>query len=323
MRIFLTGATGFIGGHLARAASREGHEIIAWVRSKEKAEERLGPPTEGLELVQAGGGDPAMQAALERADAVVNLAGESILGRWTESRKRRILDSRVQLTRSIVGTIAAIEPSRRPSVMISASAVGYYGDRGDDALDESSPPGDDFLAEVCVAWEAAAAGVQALGVRLMILRIGVVLGPDGGALQAMLPAARLGLGGPLGSGEQVMPWIHIDDLVGLILRGLVDDRYSGPIHGTAPAPVRSRELARAIGAALHRPAALRVPAFALRLGLGEAASAVLGSQRALPVRAEELGYAFEYPTVEGALADLLAPRGSRTQDRSDRPQTPA
>src|SRR5690606_3360192 len=174
--------------------------------------------------------------------------------------------------------------------------------------DESSSPGDDFLAELCVAWEAAAQGALALGVRLMILRIGVVLGRDGGALQAMLPAARLGLGGPLGSGDQVMPWIHVDDLVGLVRCGLVDERYAGPINGTAPAPATSRELARALGEALHRPAALRVPAFALRLGLGEAASAVLASQRALPVRAQELGFTFAYPTLDRALADLLGAR---------------
>lgn len=301
MRVFITGATGFIGRHLVLRLLRDGHSVRAWVRSVGKARSRLGAE---VELVDASGGASALAVAVDGCDAVINLAGEPIIGRWTEDRKRRLVSSRVDLTRDLVAAIRGAE--RRPSVMLSASAVGFYGDRGSESLDERSAAGDDFLAELCVRWEDAAREVEALGVRLVRLRIGIVLGRDGGALEAMVKPARFGLGGALGSGDQYTPWIHIDDHVELMVTILGDERYSGVFNGTAPAPVSNAELTREIGEVLGRPTFLRVPSFALKVALGEASSALLTGQRALPEQALKLGFPFRYGQVRDALADLLS-----------------
>jgi len=299
MQVFLTGATGFIGGHLTQRLLSDGHSVRAWVRSVAKARDRLGGE---VSLIDAGGGAEALRDGVDGCDGVINLAGAPILGRWSEAGKERMIASRVDLTRDLVAAIKAAKA--RPSVLLSGSAVGYYGARGDEVLDESSTRGTGFLADLCRDWEAAASALAG-DVRLALARIGIVLGRDGGALASMAKPAKFGLGGPLGSGEQYIPWVHVDDLVGLFLEILGDDRYSGPVNATAPEPVTSRELATALGDVLGRPSFLRVPSFALKLALGEASEALLTGQRAIPARAAELGFDFRYRQLGDALRDLL------------------
>jgi len=300
MRIFITGATGFIGTHLCRRLEAEGHTVVAWVRSASRARRSLGA---AAELVDASGGRAALSVAVDGSDAIINLAGEPVIGRWSEERKRRMVTSRVDLTGDLVAAIEAA--SVRPKVFISGSAVGYYGARGDEPLTEASTPGEGFLADLCQRWEGAAKPAEGLGVRLAIIRTGIVLGSDGGALEAMVKPARFGLGGALGSGDQYTPWIHIDDQVELIVTILGDERYSGVFNGAAPSPVTNSELTRELGEVLGRPTFLRVPSFALKVALGEASSALLTGQRALPQQALNLGFSFRFDQVSDALADLL------------------
>jgi uncharacterized protein (TIGR01777 family) len=235
---------------------------------------------------------------------VVNLAGEPILGgRWTPARRQVLRESRVQQTDLLVRAIQAAR--RRPRVLVSGSAVGYYGDRADERLTEQSKRGGDFLAELCQEWEQAARHAEPFGVRVVTLRTGVVLGRDGGALRQMLPPFRIGAGGPIGSGRQYMPWIHLHDLVAIIAVALVDDRYHGPVNGVAPQETTGRDFARALGAALHRPAVLPVPGIALHLLFGEAAVVLIGSQRVEPAALLERGFRYAFPTIEAALADIV------------------
>jgi len=301
MRVLITGATGFIGRALVPLLRREGHQLIALVRSVERARSLLGAEVEAVALSASA---HALREALERSDAVVNLAGEAIMGgRWTKARRRVLVESRVQLTKQLVGAIAEARP--RPRTLISASAVGYYGDRGGEVLHESSTGGTDFLAQLCKEWEAAARLAENSGLRVMTLRTGVVLGRDGGALAQMLPPFRLGVGGPVGSGRQYMPWIHLHDLVRVIATALSDDRYQGPVNGAAPEQATSREFARTLGRALHRPAVLPVPPLALKVIFGEASSVLLGSQRVEPWRLRELGFTYRFPMLDQAVADIL------------------
>ena len=300
MQILITGATGFVGRALLLRLLRDGHRVRALVRSPERAIDLLGAE---VELATS------LEKAVEGCDAVIHLAGESVAGaRWTAARKRALRDSRVALTERLVEAIAGA--ARRPRVLVSASAVGYYGDRGDEWLDESSPPRDDFLGSMCQAWEAAARSAERLGVRVCCVRIGLVLGRGGGVLGSMLPLFRAGLGGPLGSGRQWFPWVHLHDLVELLTTAALDDRYTGPVLGAAPGAITNREFARALGAAIGRWAVLPAPAFALRLALGEAASAVLAGQRVRPVRALALEFRFRFPTIEAALGDLFGGTGA-------------
>jgi uncharacterized protein (TIGR01777 family) len=243
--------------------------------------------------------------ALEGVDAVVHLAGEGLVGRWTERKKRAIRESRVDGTRNLVTAMASVDP--RPRTLISMSATGYYGDEGDEPLTEDSPPGRGFLADMVGAWEGEAARAEGLGVRVALLRTGIVLG-RGGALRRLLPAARLGLGGPMGSGRQWWSWVHIRDFAGLVKLALETD-LSGPILVASPSPVRQRDLARTLGRLLHRPAWTPAPAWALRLALGEVSSELLWSRRVAPRRAQEGGYGFLFPELEPALRDLLGARG--------------
>lgn len=301
MRVFITGATGFIGRALVPVLRREGHHLIALVRSVERARSLLGAE---LEVVALSAGTHALREALERSDAVVNLAGEAIMGgRWTEARRRVLVESRVQLTKQLVGAIA--EASPRPKTLISGSAVGYYGDRGSEVLHESSPGGTDFLAQLCKDWEAAARLAEDSGLRVMTLRTRVVLGRDGGALAQMLPPFRLGVGGPVGSGRQYMPWIHVHDLVRVIAAALTDDGYEGTVNGVAPEQATNHEFAKALGRALHRPAVLPVPALALKIIFGEAAGVLLGSQRVEPRRVRDLGFTYRFPMLDQALSDIV------------------
>lgn len=275
----------------------------AWVRDPKRARGLLGAE---VEIVAASGEPRAMVEMLEGCDAILNVAGEPVAQRWSKGVRARLVDSRVALNRRIGDALDACRQA--PRVWLQASAVGYYGDRGDALLDEDASAGEGFLAALCRDWEASALAPRARPVRVACLRIGLVLAQDGGVLPTMATPTRLGLGATLGSGRQWVPWIHIDDLVALFVTALHDDRYVGAINAVAPEPVRMRELADAIARQLRRPRWLRVPGFALRLGLGEASAVVLCGQRVLPRRAAALGFGFAYAELPAALDDLLGDR---------------
>jgi uncharacterized protein len=294
MRALVTGATGFIGRRLFATLDRP----VALSRHPTRARAALGASAETFDWDPEVA--PPPKESLHNIDTVFHLAGESVgEGRWTPERKQIIRQSRVLGTRHLVDSLAAAAP--RPQVLVCASAVGYYGDRGEEILEESAPPGSDFLAEVCEAWEAEASRARSLGMRVVSVRTGIVLGPKGGALARMLPPFRLGLGGRLGSGHQWMPWIHLDDLVGLYLHAAGKPEIEGALNGVAPAPVPNTEFTKTLAAVLHRPAIFPVPEFALRLALGEFASVLLASQRVVPRVAERTGYAFRYAKLADAL----------------------
>ncbi len=300
MRVLITGGTGLIGSALARDLVAAGHEVVVLTRDPTRA---TGLPPG----VTAAGWDARTADGwghLAAGAAIVNLAGESIAGgRWTAERKRRIRDSRVRAGEAVLAAIRGASP--RPRALLQASAVGYYGPRGDEPVDESAPPGNDFLARVCVDWEAATAEAETLGVRRCVLRTGLVLARDGGALPKMLLPFRMFAGGPVGGGRQQLPWIHLADEVGAICFLLERDDARGPFNLTAPEPVSNREFARIAGRVLRRPSFFPGPAAAMRLVLGEMADILLTGQRAVPKRLRELGYRFRFPALEPALADLL------------------
>jgi uncharacterized protein (TIGR01777 family) len=297
LRIAVTGASGLIGRALVPFLTTGGHPVTRLVRRRPAAEEAMWDYDQGRIEV----------AKLEGLDAVVHLAGENIATRWTEPRRRRIMDSRAIGTRFIAETLGRLQ--RPPRVLVSASAVGIYGDRGDEILTEASSitaPPRDFLVEVGREWEAATEPARAAGIRVVRLRFGIVLTPAGGALGRMLPPFRLGGGGPLGSGRQWVSWIGIDDLVGAIHHAIMTESLAGPVNATAPNPATGRELATTLGRVLGRPAAVPVPAAALRLAFGEMADvALLSSARVLPARLQESGFAFRHPDLEAALRFLL------------------
>ena len=299
MNVLVTGAAGFIGARLCEALSRAGHWTAALSRDPAGARGRV------ASLDQAFRWDPVAEPppaeAFAGVEAVVHLAGESLRGRWTAAKKRAIRDSRVLGTGRLVDAIEAL--GKRPRVLVSASASGYYGDRGDEELTEESAAGAGFLEALCMEWEREAARARALGVRVVRLRTGIVLGRGGGALGALLPLFRLGLGGPLGNGRQWWPWVHQDDVTGLVLHALRSD-WDGPVNVCAPQPVRQRDLARTLGRALRRPAILPAPAFALRLALGGVAGELLASRRMAPGKALAAGYRFQFRRLETALEDL-------------------
>jgi uncharacterized protein len=297
VKIAVTGATGFIGRSLCAELARRGDQVVALTRDPVRARAAL----PGVEAIEWSGRE---SRALPAVDALVNLAGEPIAGRWNAEKKRRFRESRVDNTRRLVEEVRAMEP--RPSVLVSASAVGYYGDRGEESLTEASGPGNSFLAELCHDWEAEAQRAGEFGVRVVCPRFGVVLDRDGGALQSMLTPFRLGLGGPLGSGRQWFPWIHRADVIGLLLLALDSPAAGGALNVVAPEAVRNRDFTHTLGAVLHRPTLLPVPAFALRLLLGEFAGELLSSQRVVPEQAQALGYSFRFPGLEAALRDILA-----------------
>ncbi len=310
MNTLIVGGTGLIGRALSLRLLRDGHEVSILTRQEPaRARQRVG----GEVRVVNSCDEEAMDRALAASDAVVNLAGEDVAGgRWTAKRRQAIGESRAGLTRELVKRMAA----HPPRVFICASAVGLYGDRGDEALDEQAAPGEGFLAEVCQQWEEAARGAEATGCRVVRLRIGVVLS-DGGALGRMAPLFRLGLGGPVGHGGQYMSWIHLADLVELAISALTDDAYVGAINAVAPEPVTSRQFARTLGRVLGRPSFLPVPALLLQLMYGEMASVLLCSQRVTCHRAQHLGFSFRFPDLEAALNDLVG------QDPSAKPPPPA
>jgi uncharacterized protein len=300
VRVAVTGATGLIGRAVVRELQARGDEVTVLTRNEEGAARSLPGTTACAWLDPAE--EPAPARALEGRDAVVHLAGEPIAQRWTEDAKQRIRESRELGTRNLVAGLRSVAAESRPRVLVSQSAVGWYGARGDEPVDESEPvPGDDFLAGVVAAWEAEARAAEELGMRVALTRTGVVLAEAGGALEKMLPPFRLGVGGPVAGGRQYVPWIHLDDVAGAILFCIDHERAAGPINLTAPEPVTNRELSKALGRVLRRPAFAPVPGLAVKLLYGEMASIVITGARVIPGRLRELGYGFRRPELEPAL----------------------
>lgn len=292
MRIGITGATGFIGRHLKEYAIDRGHEVIAYSRR----------PGSGLTQPKQ-----APHALPETPlDALVHLSGESLMGLWTQDKRDRIWKSRVDFTESLVAHLATWKAENRPKVLVCASGAGFYGNSGADAVDETSPQGQGFLADVCAGWEAAAHRAEALGMRVITSRTGMVLGRDGGAFPLLRRVFACGLGGRLGSGQQWMSWIHIDDAIQLLLQAVITETVNGPLNLCAPEPVTNAEFTQKLAAALHRPAFFHAPAFALKLLLrGMAEEMLLSGQRVIPRVATEMGYAFAHPTLSGAFKALV------------------
>jgi len=306
MRVTVTGATGLIGPHVIGALQQRGAQVSVLTRDAERARKHLDQA--GLAPVEAFDWDllsePAPAQALEGRDAVVHLAGENVAQRWSASAKQAIRESRVTGTRNLLAGLRAAENA--PGTLVSSSAIGYYGARGEEPLDEEAPPGSDFLAEVCVEWEREAEKASAeLGMRVVLVRTGVVLDKNGGALEKMLPPFRLGVGGPVAGGRQFISWIHRDDVVGMIVTALEDDRWSGPVNATAPEPLSNRDFSDALGRALHRPALLPVPGIALQLLYGEMAEIVTQGARVVPAKPLVLGYEFLHPQLGEALSAAL------------------
>jgi uncharacterized protein len=296
MIVAITGASGFIGPRLIARLQRDGFQP--------RAIGRRDPGIPGVQFARwdAYAGEPP-DDALRDAAAVIHLAGEPVAQRWSDRIKKAIRDSRVQGTRRLVDAIARL--SAKPRVLISASAIGYYGDRGDEILNETATPGSDFLAGVCVEWERETRKAMDHGLRAVALRFGIVLGKEGGALHQMLGPFRAGVGGPAGSGRQWVSWIHQDDAVELMLFALQNDGIAGPLNATAPHPVRNLDFAQALGHAVHRPSLVPTPKFALRLMFGELADVLLASQRVVPEVATRAGFHFRYPELPGALRQIL------------------
>ncbi len=302
-RITLTGATGLIGRRLVQELGRAGAELTVLTRDPQEARRKLGGDVQALAWDSLA--EPAPAAALEHRDTIVHLAGENVAQRWSPLAKRAIRDSRVQGTANLVTGLTTLPADMRPRTLVSSSAVGYYGPHGNEPLDEEAPPGEDFLAQVCLAWEQGAEAAAELGLRVVRVRTGVVLSKDGGALAKMLPPFRLGIGGPVAGGGQFVPWIHLDDVVGMYLAASADESWSGPVNATAPMPVSNRELSRALGRVLRRPALLPVPGLALRALYGEMAEIVTQGARVMPARALMLGYEFRHPELDEALRSAL------------------
>ena len=303
MKVVITGGTGFIGTALTSALLERGDKVTLVTRAPVVAQQSWDGR---IDARLWNGRDPGPWVmAVNGADAVINLAGESVAGgRWSPARKLALIKSRIDSTRAVVKALEAA--TERPPVLVSASAVGYYGANPKGDCPESSAQGSDFLAALCGQWEREAAAADKLEVRVVMARIGVVLGKTGGALAKMLTPFKFGLGGPLGSGRQPFPWIHLDDAVGAILASIDDVKLAGPVNVVAPEPATNAKFTKALGRALHRPAFLPAPAFALRLALGEMSTLLLDGQKAIPKRLLDAGYVFKHPSVEGALVSLLA-----------------
>lgn len=310
MKILLTGATGFIGRALVLRLLRDGHSLRVVSQNPRRARGMLGALVEVFE--------GSIEESVDGMDAVINLAGEPLIGsRWTKQKREVLFSSRILTTERLVRGMAIAR--HQPSIFVSASAVGFYGDRGEEVLDESSAAGRGFLAQLCAAWEKAAENAEVFGVRVACIRTGVVLGRGGGALEKMQLPARFGIGGRIGSGRQIMPWIHLDDLVEIYTRALADERMRGPLNATAPTPVPQHTLQKTMGRVLHRPSVGWVPAPALRLALGEASSVLLDSLDVRPKKLLELGFQFRFRDLEPALVDLLLDDGVEIEKADAKP----
>ncbi len=312
MKVLVTGGTGFIGSALLEALANRGHELR--VLSRDPAPKLARLPASASAMAWAPLGGPPPLEALDGVDAVVNLVGEPVNGRWTDTKKQAIRDSRVLATRHLVDGIESMD--RRPSVLVSVSASGFYSDRGEEELTEESAAGGGFLSSVCQQWEKEASRAEALSLTVARVRFGIVLGRGGGGYPPLARLFRLGLGGPIGSGRQWWSWIHLDDAIGLLVH-LMEHRGSGAFNGSAPEPVRQREFAAALGKVLGRPALLPAPAFALKAALGGFSVELLDSRRALPVRAEGVGYRFRFPSLEPALRELTGLDAVRIERQPD------
>lgn len=300
MKIVVSGATGFVGSRLSERLSGADHQVVALTRNADTAKSKV--PSLAAAHNWSPLSEAAPAAAFDGAGAVVHLAGETVVGRWTQAKRDAIRETRVIGTRNLVNGLRDL-PSK-PSILIAASAIGFYGDRADEELTETSASGDDFLAEVCREWEAEASKAEELGIKVARVRIGVVLAQGGGALDAMLTPFKLGAGGPLGSGRQWWSWIHRDDLCGLILH-LIERGESGVFNATAPTPMRQKEFARVLGRVLHRPSFMPAPAFALKIVLGGFATELLSSKKVLPKATQAADYSYQFPELEPALRQAL------------------
>ena len=297
MHILLTGGTGLIGRRLCRHWLDQGHQLTVWSRRPEQVARLCGAGVRGIAHPDDYGSQPV--------DAVVNLAGAPIADRpWTRKRRLLLWDSRITLTEQLVSWLERRE--QKPAVLISGSAVGWYGDGGERELDENAGPvSEDFASQLCIAWEETAQRAQALGIRVVLLRTGLVLAPDGGMMQRLLPPFKMGLGGPIGNGRQWMPWIHIDDQIAAIDFLLNREDAEGPYNACAPSPVRNRDFAKTLAEILHRPAFMPMPAVALRMLMGELSILLLGGQRARPTRLQAAGFNFRFTELHAALENLL------------------
>lgn len=296
MRLFITGGTGFVGSALCRSLVARGDDLTLLSRKVKTAQQRVGVTVAAVPSVA--------DVSTKPVDAVINLAGLPIADRrWSESRKKELFASRIDLTNQLIDELA--QQQTRPKLLISASAVGYYGDCGSRQLDEDSRPQQEYTHELCAAWEQAALRAEDLGIRVCIVRIGLVLGPGGGILKRMLTPFRLGLGGRLGSGEQWMSWVHRDDLVRIILYLLDHETLRGVFNATAPEPLRNRDFSLLLARQLRRPAVLPLPAPVLKLGLGEMSRLLLTGQRVIPSRLLDAGFEFHYPEFKAALDDII------------------
>jgi uncharacterized protein (TIGR01777 family) len=300
MKVTLTGATGRIGAPLVQALKARGDEVTVLSRNPRSATQTLSVEAHAWDLMQ----EPAPAVALAGRDAVVHLAGEDVGQRWTSDAKREIRDSREMGTRNLVAGLAAADP--RPPLLVCASASGFYGAHGSEVVDETSPAGRDWLADVVVRWEREADAASQHGVRVIKLRTGIVLDAGGGALAKMLAPFKAGIGGPIGGGKQYMPWIHRDDLTGLYLAALGSTGFAGPVNGSAPEPVTNKDFSKALGSALHRPAVAPIPGITIKLMYGEMSQIVLTGVRMVPGRVPELGYAFAHTDLDEALRDTLS-----------------
>lgn len=301
MRVAITGATGFIGKYVIEALLKDGITPVVLTRNVQSSQKILGTG------IEAHAWNPDKELAptkvLESVDGVIHLAGEGIANkRWSEKQKTKILDSRVLGTRNLVSALNSLK-GKKPKTLVSASAIGFYGNRGSDVLDEKSLPGNGFLSDVCLAWEEEAKKVDA-SIRLVSPRIGIVLGREGGALAKLLPLFKLGGGGPVGSGKQYMSWIHVRDVAGLLVFALKNETVRGPMNTVAPNPVTNGEFSKALGKAVHRPAFMPAPAFGIKLAMGELSVLVLHSQRVKPDVAQTAGYQFQFSDIQTALNDL-------------------
>ena len=298
MKILITGATGFVGSFLSEYLLKKGYQVIAIGRRQQHSMAQR----DHFEFISA---DPTVpgswQDQIPAADAIINLAGKNIFHYWTDSSKQEMHASRIETTKNLVASIS----EKQAPVLVSASAIGYYGDRGEENLTEASEPGDDFLANLSLDWEAEAQKAENKGARVALLRFSIVLGRQGGALAKMLPAFRFFAGGPLGSGRQWFSWIHLEDLAAVVELILENQAMAGPFNLCAPQPVRNQQYAAALGKALGRPAFLRVPSFAIKSLMGELGAVMLGSQRCFPERLQQYQFKFRYPDIETALADLI------------------
>jgi uncharacterized protein len=297
MKFFITGGTGFVGSYLSKQLAQQGHFVTILTRSSRSGS--IAAPA--ITFIQGDPVEPGnWQQRVPEHDVIINLAGTSVFTRWTEENKKKIRNSRIITTRHIVEALAAA-PERRTQHLLSTSAVGYYGNRGDEELTEESAPGDDFLAHVARDWEAEALKARDLGIRVALTRFGIVLGRDGGILEKLVPVFKSFIGGPVGSGRQWFSWIDQTDQLRAYLFLLEHPELDGPINFTAPEPVRNAELAEALGKVLGRPSFMPAPAFMVKMALGEFAESILGGQKVLPAKLQATGFTFDYPTIEAAL----------------------